>query len=164
MRVLLVVGSRHGATREIGATIAEVLEDAGLDVVERDPDDVPSTHGFDAVILGSAIYYGRWVTAMRELVERHAGALSAVPLWIFWSGPLGSKGVPRGSVEGMDELLDRLRPVDFREFDGHLDRGELGMRERAVVSLVGAEEGDYRDFDDVREWAGTIARELTSRA
>lgn len=160
MRILMVVGSRHGATREIGDVIAEVLTGAGHDVVLRDPDDFTGPGGGDAVVLGSAIYYGRFVPAVRELIERHAGALAATPLWLFWSGPLGDKGVPRGSVEGMDELLDRLRPRGFREFEGRLDRGDLGMRERAVVSLVGAEQGDYRDFDEVREWAGQIAREL----
>ena len=160
MRILMVVGSRHGSTQEIGKVIAEVLADAGHDVVEQDPDEFTSTVGFDALVLGSAIYYGRWVPAVRELVERHAGALAAMPLWVFWSGPLGSKGVPRGSVEGMDELLDRLQPRGFREFDGRLDRGDLGLRERAVVSLVGADEGDYRDFDEIREWAGHIARDL----
>ena len=161
MRILMVVGSRHGATQEIGDVIAEVLVGAGHDVVRLDPDDFVNTVGFDAVVLGSAIYYGRWVPAVRELVERHAGTLSNVPLWVFWSGPLGTRGVPRGSVEGMDELLDRLRPRGFREFDGRLDRGELGLRERAGVSLVGADEGDYRDFEEIREWAGQISRELT---
>lgn len=160
MRILMVVGSRHGATQEIGKVIAEVLAEAGHDVLEQDPDDFTSTVGFDALVLGSAIYYGQWVPAVRELVERHAGALAAVPLWVFWSGPLGSKGVPRGSVEGMDELLDRLQPRGFREFDGRLDRGDLGLRERAVISLVGADEGDYRDFDEIREWAGQIVRDL----
>ncbi len=161
MRILMVVGSRHGSTHEIGEVIAEVLTSAGHDVVVQDPDDFTSTLGFDAMVLGSAIYYGRWVPAVRELVERHAGALAAIPLWVFWSGPLGAKGVPRGSVEGMDELIARLQPRGFREFDGRLDRGDLGMRERAVVSLVGADEGDYRDFDEIREWAGQIARDLT---
>lgn len=160
VRILMVVGSRHGATHEIGEVVAEVLGEAGHDVVELDPDDFPGVAGFDAMVLGSAIYYGRWVPAVRELVERHAGSLAAVPLWVFWSGPLGSKGVPRGSVEGMDELLERLRPRGFREFDGRIDRGELGMRERAVVSLVGADYGDYRDFDDVRAWAREIVAEL----
>ncbi|NLF04958.1 MAG: flavodoxin [Actinomycetales bacterium] len=160
MRVLMVVGSRHGATQEIGDAVAEVLADAGHEVVGRDPDDFTSVAGFDAMVLGSAIYYGRWVPAVRELVERHAGSLAAIPLWVFWSGPLGSKGVPRGSVEGMDELLERLRPRGFREFDGRIDRGELGMRERAVVSLVGADYGDYRDFDEVRAWAHEIVEEL----
>jgi len=160
MRVLMVVGSRHGATREIGEVVAEVLTEAGHEVVERDPDDFTNTVGFDALVLGSAIYYGRLVPAVRELIERHAGSLTAVPLWVFWSGPLGNKGVPRGSVEGMEELMERLRPRGFHEFEGRVDRGELGMRERAVVSLVGADYGDYRDFDEVREWAATIVEEL----
>lgn len=160
MRILMVVGSRHGATQEIGKVVAEVLADAGHVVVEQDPDEFTSTVGFDAMVLGSAIYYGRWVPAVRELVERHAGVLAAIPLWVFWSGPLGSKGVPRGSVEGMDELIDRLQPRGHREFEGRLDRHDLGMRERAVVSLVGADEGDYRDFDEIREWAGQIVRDL----
>ncbi len=164
MRILMVVGSRHGATQEIGEAIGEVLTEAGHEVVHRDPDDFTSTMGFEAMILGSAIYYGRWVSAVRELVERHAGTLAATPLWVFWSGPLGTKGVPRGSVEGMDELLERLRPRGFREFDGRADRGELGMRERAVVSLVGANYGDYRDFDEVRSWALEIADDLASPA
>jgi len=161
MRILMVVGSRHGSTREIGEVIGEVLAAAGHEVVERDPDDFTSTSGFDAMILGAAIYYGRWVPAVRELVERHAGSLAAIPLFVFWSGPLGTKGVPRGSVEGMDELLERLRPLSFREFDGRVERGELGMRERAVVALVGADYGDYRDFDEVRAWADEIVEELS---
>lgn len=164
MRVLVVVGSRHGATQEIGDVVGEVLTEAGHEVVERDPDDFTGVAGFDAMVLGSAIYYGRWVPAVRELVERHAGALAAIPLWVFWSGPLGTQGVPRGSVEGMDELMDRLRPRGHREFDGRLDRGDLGIRERAVVSLVGAEYGDYREFAEVRAWAGEIVDSLEGPA
>lgn len=156
----MVVGSRHGSTQEIGEVISEVLVAEGHEVVMQDPDEFTSTVAYDAVILGSAIYYGRWMPAVRELVERHAGSLAATPLWVFWSGPLGSKGVPRGSVEGMDELLDRLQPRGFREFDGRLDRGDLGLRERAIVSLVSADDGDYRDFDEIREWAGHISRNL----
>jgi len=160
MRVLMVVGSRHGATQEIGEVIAEVLAEAGHEVVGVDPDDFSGVVGFDAVILGSAIYYGHFVPAVSELLARHAGSLASIPLWVFWSGPLGNRGVPRGSVEGMDEVIEKLRPRGVREFDGRIDRGELGLRERAVVSLVGADYGDFRDFDEVRAWAQEIVEEL----
>jgi len=46
-------------------------------------------------------------------------------------------------------------------FPGRLERAELNISERALVALVRAKPGDYRDMEVVAEWAGTIAAELT---
>ena len=52
--------------------------------------------------------------------------------------------------------------LEHRLFTGRLDRSRLGLGERAVVRVVGAAEGDYRDWDDVRRWAASIADALES--
>jgi menaquinone-dependent protoporphyrinogen oxidase len=62
----------------------------------------------------------------------------------------------------VDSLVEATGASEHRLFTGRLDRGRLGLGERAVVRVVGAAEGDYRDWDDVREWAGTIAAALTA--
>ena len=46
--------------------------------------------------------------------------------------------------------------------EGKLDRRQLGFAERAMVSVVGAEAGDYRPWEAVREWARWIAATLTA--
>jgi menaquinone-dependent protoporphyrinogen oxidase len=56
------------------------------------------------------------------------------------------------------------RRVGAREvkcFPGRLQREELGLAERALVAMIEAEQGDFRDFADVEEWAAGIARDLS---
>jgi len=56
LRVLVSAASRHGATTEIAREIAAALSEAGLEPVVLAPDAVASLEGFDAAVLGSAIY------------------------------------------------------------------------------------------------------------
>jgi len=160
MQVLVTVGSRHGSTREIGAEIAQVLARAGHSVQMLDPDEVTSVAGFDAVVLGSAVYVGRLVASVRALAERLEGPLAEVPLWLFWSGPIGNPPRPVEQPDDVEHLVRRLAPRGHRAFTGRLERRELGMAERALVAVVGAAPGDYRDFEDVGRWAESIAEEL----
>ena len=45
-------------------------------------------------------------------------------------------------------------------FGGRIDRSLLGMRERAVTRVVGAAEGDFRDWERIASWAAGIAIQL----
>ena len=36
----------------------------------------------------------------------------------------------------------------------------MGFGERMIIKAVKAPEGDFRDWDDIRAWAATIADEL----
>ena len=163
MQVLVTVGSRHGSTREIGAEIADVLERAGHTVILLDPDEVTSLDGFDAVVLGSSVYVGRLSASVRALADRLEGPLAESPLWLFWSGPIGNPPRPTEEPDDVAYLARRLSPLGQHEFGGRVERGELGMAERALVAMVGAKPGDYRDFEDVDAWAATIAATLGSR-
>jgi menaquinone-dependent protoporphyrinogen oxidase len=161
MRVLVTVASRHGGTAEIGAAVARVLREAGHEVTESEPDEVRQVDGYDAVVLGSSVYVGRLAAALRELVDRQAGQLAGRPVWLFWSGPVG---IPAGAPREPDDVGTVARRVGAREvrcFGGRLQREELGLAERALVAMIDAEQGDFRDFGDVEEWASGIARELS---
>lgn len=67
MTVLVTTAGRHGSTAEIAAEIADTLTSRGIKVVVADPQDVAEVTGYDAVILGSAIYAGHWLGPAREL-------------------------------------------------------------------------------------------------
>ncbi len=162
MRILVTVASRHGSTREIGSAVADRLTAAGHDVEQTDPEDVTSVEGYDAVVLGSAVYVGRLAAALRDLVERQSGQLSARPVWLFWSGPVGVPPIPPSAPDDVATVARRTGAREVRCFAGRLQREELGLAERALVAMIDAEQGDFRDFSEVEEWADGIARDLAT--
>lgn len=160
MKVLVTVASKHGATGEIGEIIAGVLRDAGLEVTPQDPSTVADPAVFDAVVLGSAIYAGRWIEPARTFVQRHRGALVTRPLWLFSSGPIGDPPMPAGDPPEPRALANQLGAREHRSFAGRLDPSQLGFMERTITKALKAPEGDYRDLEDIRRWADSIAAQL----
>ncbi|HEY0119038.1 MAG TPA: flavodoxin domain-containing protein [Cellulomonas sp.] len=160
MRVLVSVASRHGGTLEMGSTVAEVLREAGHEVDEVVPDDVEHVEQYQAAVLGSAVYVGRMALGMRDLVDRQAGQLRGRPVWLFWSGPVGDPPAAGVTPDDVRAVADAVGARDVRMFSGRLERDELNISERALVALVHAEQGDFRDLEDVRQWAAGIAAEL----
>lgn len=160
MKILVSVASRHGATGEIGEVIADVLRDAGLAVQTRSPADVTSLDDFDAVVLGSAVYAGRWMEAARHFAQRHHEQLRARPVWLFSSGPIGVPLAPVEESADAVKLAGDLAARDHRTFAGRIDPDALGWVERTITRMVKAPDGDFRDWEAVRSWADDIARSL----
>jgi menaquinone-dependent protoporphyrinogen oxidase len=161
VKVLVAAASRHGSTEGIAEAIGAVLAEHGLDVDVRRLDRVDDPEAFEAVVLGSAVYVGRWLPEARRFVEEHAGTLAARPTWLFSSGPVGEPPKPEGEAAvDAGGLVELTGAREHRIFPGKLEKAELGLRERAVVRAVGAAEGDFRDWEAVAAWAAAIAREL----
>lgn len=160
MKILLISSSRHGSTDEVAAVIAERLQAARIDVETRRPEDVASVEGYDAFILGSAVYMTKWTPEAVAFTERFHDALKASPVWAF---SVGLSGLPKGKVADpmrIGPVLLALDPEDHMTFAGRFDPSQLNLRERSIAKLGGASEGDYRDWDEVRQWADAIATSL----
>ena len=164
MRVLIAAASKHQATTEIAAAIGRDLSQAGIEVEVTTPGRVESVEGYDAVILGSAVYMGRWQPSAVTFAERHAEALRQRPVWLFSSGPIGSpQAKPEGEPLEIGELVRQIGAREHRIFAGRLDPRRLGFGEKAVVAAVGIAHGDFRDWDEIGAWARQIADHLAQR-
>lgn len=159
MRVLITAASRHGATHEIADVIAAGLERRGVEAEVQRTEELTSLDGYDAFVIGSAVYVGRWLDTARELVESNASALAERPVWLFSSGPLGPPDAlkPEGEPVDVGALAETVRAEDHRIFAGRLDRNLLSFGEKAVVLAVRAPEGDFRDWEAIDAFAGEIA-------
>jgi menaquinone-dependent protoporphyrinogen oxidase len=165
MKVLVTAASRYGATAEIAQAIGDVLCERGLDAVIIPPENVGNVEDYDAVVLGSAVYSGRWLEPAKRLVDRSCGALATRPVWLFSSGPVGDPSRKLVQKMGQDpvdlaETLQGTRARDHRMFAGKLERRHLSFPQKAALTLFRGLEGDFRDWTEIRQWASAIASEL----
>ena len=160
MKILLTSSSKHGSTDEVAAVIAERLRAAHIDVETKRPEDVDSVDEYDAFILGSAVYMTTWMPEAVDFTTRFRDTLRARPVWAF---SVGLAGLPKGKVSDpmrIGPVLLAIDPEDQVTFAGCFDPSKLSLRERSIAKLGGATEGDYRDWDEVRQWADAIATSL----
>ncbi len=163
MNVLIAVASKHGATADIADEIARVLTRTGITTETRSCDTVNSLDGFDAAIVGSAVYAGRWRPDAKAFVTNHAAELESIPVWLFSSGPLGDPPKPDDIPVEVDDLKALVNARGHRLFAGRLVADHLSLGEKAIVKVVKAPYGDFRPWDTIDAWAGHIADVLAAR-
>jgi len=161
MKVLVTVASKHGSTDEIGHAIAQRLRARGLEVDEQKPNG-PPLDDVDAVVVGSAVYAGRWLSPARSFVRAHLAELRQLPVWVFSSGPVGDPPTPPEEAREGSELAGLVHARAHRTLVGRLDASKLGLGERAVTRLIGASTEDRRDWEAIGRFADEIADELTA--
>src|SRR6266511_3734374 len=72
MTVLVSAASKHGSTAEIATAVARVLQERGLAVDVRPVENVTLVDGYEAVVLGSAVYAGHWMESAGRLATRRS--------------------------------------------------------------------------------------------
>jgi menaquinone-dependent protoporphyrinogen oxidase len=167
-RVLISAASGHGSTTEIARVIGDTLADKGIDVDIVPPEYVDSVTDYDAVVLGSAVYAGHWLISARDFVARFRDELATRNLWLFSSGPVGDSGrkLVRSMKQDPVEIAEVSRaahPRDHRVFAGRLDPQLLSLTQRAWLLVFRGMDGDFRDWTEIRQWADSIATDLTVR-
>jgi menaquinone-dependent protoporphyrinogen oxidase len=148
---LVAYASTHGSTAGLAGWIADELRAHGIDAWAVPAARISSLESIDAVVIGSAVYFGRWLPEATELVERHAGDLRAMPVWLFATGPTGTPD-EGAHLDEQDRLASLVGARQARVFGGALDR--------TTASAEALELGDWRDEHEVRRWARDIADEL----
>ena len=164
MKVLVTVASRHGSTAMMADCIREELEGLGHRAHVLAPELVTDVSSYDAVVLGSGVYGGRWLGAARKVAARLEADFRHRPIWLFSSGPVGDPAKPTQPPADALELTRRLQAEDHQVFEGRLDRTQLGVGERLIVRAVRAPSGDYRQWPAITAWARLIGDALTERA
>ncbi|MGW7210794.1 flavodoxin domain-containing protein, partial [Streptomyces sp. NPDC054837] len=162
--VLVAYGTTHGSTARIAEAIAEVLRKDGLSVEALPARSVASVASYDAVVVGGALYAGRWHKDARRFLRRHGRELAERPLWLFSSGPLDASASERDipPVPGVKKALVELDAREHVTFGGCLEEGAKGWVARMI--LRNGKGGDFRDFTAIEEWAERIGTELTGGA
>lgn len=176
MKVLVAYASKYGSTKGIAEFIGDRLRAKGLEVKVADARSVTNAADFDAFLVGSALYMFHWMNEAKDFVSKNKRLLATRPVWLFSSGPVGTKQVDdkgRDVLEAsgpkeLEELKSTTHALDHRVFFGALDgtklTGSIGffyrMAKRSEAAREAMPEGDFRDWKGIEAWANGIADQL----
>lgn len=164
-QVLVVYASKYGATAEIAEKIGQVLRKAGLHVDVSAVGKAGDLDAYDAVVVGSGVYIGKWLKEAARFLQRNEQTLAKKPVWLFSSGPTGD-GDPAELMQGwtfpedLKPLAGRIGPRDVGLFHGSVDLDKLNFLHKFMIKNVDSPVGDYRDWDAIAAWAASIAEGL----
>lgn len=164
-QVLVAYASKYGATAEIAEKIGQALRQAGLRADVLPADRVSDLTPYGAVVLGSAVYIGRWRKEAVRFLQANEKTLAERPVWLFSSGPTG-QGDPVELVQGwrfpkaQQAIADRIKPRDTAVFHGYNNPKKMNFIERWMIKNVKAPVGDFRDWEAITSWATAIADAL----
>jgi len=165
-RNLITYSTKYGATKEIAEKIGEVLRQADLQVDVLSVKSVRDFTPYGAVILGCAVYIGKWLKEAGQFLKANEKNLTERPLWLFSSGPTG-EGNPVDLLEGwqvpadQQPIVDRIQPRNIAVFHGNINLDRVNFIEKwAVKSLVKKPFGDFRNWDAITAWGVSIAGAL----
>ncbi|RRO18646.1 flavodoxin [Saccharopolyspora rhizosphaerae] len=159
-RVLVAYGTKFGATGQIAAAIGDGLAQSGFEVDVLRAGQVRGVEDYDVVVLGSAVYLGRWVPEARRLLERRE--LAGRDVWLFSSGPVGEQarsgaGENWTRPQRITRRGERIGAHEHVVFGGAVSDRSGGFLRRRMAQSIDPASRDMRDWDEIAAWARKIA-------
>ncbi|HEY2466859.1 MAG TPA: flavodoxin domain-containing protein [Terracidiphilus sp.] len=173
--ILIAYCTRSGSTAEVAREMGRAVTDAGAVVSVKPMAEVQSIAYGQAVVLGGALYVGRFAGEAHRFIARFEQELGNGHPWIFVLGPTENdpKQFRVAEEQARKELakFPWLHPVDVRVFGGKFDPKTLKLPFpfNLVMKFPGnpmsrVPATDIRDWDWIRSWAKAIVEHLNAVA
>jgi menaquinone-dependent protoporphyrinogen IX oxidase len=181
-KVLVVYGTRSGATKTTSEEIAKVLQEANFEVnvVNAKEEKIKDITEYGLVVVGSGMAMGNWTSEVEDFVKKFHKDLENKKLALFISSlkPVEEKEgktalVARIQKIGLDDkiLKYQLKPTMTGVFGGTVDYNkmnfilkksmEIGYKaalQKHAFKEVASGVYDLRDWTEIHNWALELAK------
>ncbi|MBN1863134.1 MAG: hypothetical protein JW790_05770 [Dehalococcoidales bacterium] len=180
-KVLIVYGTRFGATASTSEEIASVLRGEGCDVrvVDAKEEKVRDISEYSLIVVGSGMMIARWTKEPEKFLKKFHKELSQKKVALFVSSGAGALSEPEEKENTLETTRTKyleekaakynLQPVAMGLFGGIWDFNhlpwwakkfaEMGRPQIEAAGYKETEPGVYdtRDWDAIRSWAKELA-------
>ena len=165
IEILIAYASKAGSTGEVAEAIGQELRSADAQVDVRPISKVKDIESYQAVVVGGAMRAGSWLG--KSFIEQNKVFLSKIPVAYFFVCMTLCKDTPesRAIVEKyLNPVRNIVQPIDEGHFAGKMDYSKLGFFARFIAkSVVKVPEGDFRNWDLIRQWAKDLYPKINER-
>jgi len=155
-KTLITFATRTQSTAEIAAIIWQTLSvvDATVDILPVNK--VTGLDDYRAIILGSAIKYGKWLPEAVKFVQDNQKKLNSLPVAVYTVHlmNLGNDETSRRNREAyLKPVKNWISPRKNTFFAGIGNWEKVNFLEGLIGKVINAPEGDFRDWPAIRSWA-----------
>jgi menaquinone-dependent protoporphyrinogen oxidase len=158
-RVLVTYASKYGSTGGVADAIGKELCGKGLAADVALIRNAGNLSLYQGVVVGSAIYMGKWMPEATDFVKQNRDILIRIPVAYFlvcitMSQPTEKNRAKALSyMEPLMKAVPEVRPLGIGTFAGALDYNKISWPYKLILKAKGAPEGDFRDWKSIRSWA-----------
>lgn len=145
MKTLVAYATGHGATEKYAKAIAARIA-GDVAFVDLKHGQAPDLTGFEAVIVGTAIYYGQPTKAVKQFCAGHAETLKGKRLGLF---------ICCLNLDQADQMMKTAFPSELQEaavatgvFGGELIMKKLSFGERLIARVVSKSGEDLSRYSE----------------
>jgi menaquinone-dependent protoporphyrinogen IX oxidase len=183
-KVLIVFGTRYGATESTAEEIARVLQGVGIDVkvVNAKKEQVKDISGYDLIIVGSGMQMAKWTGDAENFLKKFQKELTNKKVAIFVSSAAQAlieyekktEDIEKARKEYLEDKAARynLHPISMVIFGGVWDYNKMFFLFRKTlasfkpkIEAAGFKEVkpglyDTRNWDEIRAWAKDMGAQI----
>lgn len=176
MTILVTYATRGNSTAEIAQEIGQTLRQQGINVDIRPMTEVRDISAYEAIVAGSAIRQEKWLPEAMQFIETHHHVLRQKPVATFLvcmalatDDPTKYQKAQKQASDWARPVSNLVQPVTEGMFAGVLDASKIReLHFRIAIHLLILlgffSEGDYRDWDAIRQWTNTLPEQLLGQA
>jgi menaquinone-dependent protoporphyrinogen oxidase len=180
-KVLIVYGTRYGATESTSEEIAEVMRRQGLEVkvVNAKKEKVKDVSPYDLIVVGTGMQMGKWTGEPENFLNQFREELATKKVAVFVSSAAQAlveyekktEEIENNRKQYLEEKASKysLQPVSMVILGGVWDYNKMNFLFRKTLSsfkprieAAGFKETkpglyDTRDWEAIRNWAKDLA-------
>lgn len=165
-KLLLVSSGWSGTSDSVAAEIARSLEKAGFTVETSTAKDAPKTDSYQGLVVGTAIHMGQVHPDVKAYLHKHQTVISRIPTAYFVvcltmkDATEENRRTVNGYLDVLRKEMPSIQPASIGLFAGTVVFAKLSLPLRLMLKAAKMEEGDYRDWDEIRRWSAELPEKL----
>ena len=138
------------------------LKSAGLDAQGAEATSLLNPDDYDAVVIGSPIYGGKWLAAAGMFAAITSERINGKQVALFSVGnlrlnkPEAGEKEHRDFVDKLAEIAPKLNIVSSTLFSGYFERSNLPWYLRIIDRFAPTPQGYYRYWGSIQSWTTSL--------